>query len=421
MKVSFDRRGSGPRSRARQVTPALLGALLIVGAGLMGLGSGALSGLKSDSSVTGPPSPLTARPSLESTSPGYFHTNASGNISISVLLSGGVNGGPLNLSAPSNVTVRYWFKVLNYDASVDQGLVVRVPQTVAIFAIQSGDLNVTAPAQTFSLSSSGNSTPAAGFGYLNLNHPVKFKNSTLAVFSSQLVAVTTTLPWEAVALQFQWNWSFQESGKPPESQKNNVSQKVIPDQSATLASTSRTPMSSGQPFTACLSGPVEGRTFSLRAETVNGTQVTDFVQVNATVPAVTPLPFCWSAMIPPSIVAPQTIIVHIWDFQNAYTSNVTTLLLFAIPVKIVNATSSPSHTFLGASVSLWLTFATVGIGVFAVALIGGAIYLSRRRRRQASAASPPAGAVVQLAGADSDAQPVAPTDVGEGLRGPRNQ
>ncbi len=397
--------------------------VLIAGAGLIGSGSGVLSGFSAKFWATGPSSQVVAPHSLESTSPGFFHTNPSGNISISVPPPGGVNGGPLNLSAPANVTVRYNFTVLNFDASVDQGLVVRVPQTVAIFSILSGSLDVTAPVQTFTLNASGDPIPAAGYGYLELNHPVKFNNSasTHAVFSTQLVAVTTTLPWNAVTLQFQWNSSFKESGKPPIPQNNTASQTVVPDQSATLASTSRTPMSSGQLFTACLSGPVEGRTFSLRAETVNGTQVNDFVQVNATVPVVTPLPFCWSAMIPSSIIAPQTIIVHIWDFQNAYTSNVTTLLLFAIPVKIVNATSSPSHSFLGVPVSLWLTFATVGIGLFAVALIGVAIFLSRKRRRQASAASPPAGAVVSPAGPYSDAPPGASADSEEGFRGPRNQ
>ena len=422
MTISFDLHGLRLRSRVRRACPVLVMVVLIAGVGLVGTGSGALSGFKAEFSATGPSSPVTTAHSLEPTSPGFFHTNPSGNLSISVPPPGGVNDGPSNLSALANVTVRYSFTVLDYDASVDQGLVVRVPQTVAIFAVLSGSLDVTAPAQTFALNSSGGPTPAAGFGYLNLNHPVKFNSSasTHAVFSSQLVAVTTTLPWNAVTLQFYWSWSARQNGRTiPEF--NNATQTVVPDQSATLASTSRTPMSSGQPFTACLSGPVEGRTFSLRAETVNGTQVNDFVQVNATVPVLTSLPFCWGAMIPSSILAPQTIIVHIWDFQNAYTSNVTTLLLFAIPVKIVNATTSPSHTFFGVPVSLWLTFASVGIGLFAVALIGGAIYLSRRRRRQAPVASPPTGAVVPPAGPDSNGQPGPSPDADEGLRGPRNQ
>src|SRR5208283_132022 len=119
MTISFDVRGLSVRSRVRRACHVLVMVVLMVGAGLMGSGSGALNGFNTELSVTGPSSPVTAPHSLESTSPGFFHTNASGNLSISVPPSGGVNGGPSNLSAPANVTVRYWFKVLNYDASVD--------------------------------------------------------------------------------------------------------------------------------------------------------------------------------------------------------------------------------------------------------------------------------------------------------------
>ncbi len=423
----YDVQGPDLRFRARRVGFVLLVVVVVYGTGLMGSGSGALGGLSANLSATGLASTLSHPHSPDSPSPGFFQTHASGNLSINVTPPGGVNGGPSNLSAFANVTFYYWFNVSNYDPSVDQGLVVRVPQTVAIFAIQSGNLEVPAPATTFTVNGTGhsilaNGTGSNGSGSVVLVHPVKFNNSasTRVVFSSQLVAVTTDLPWKAVILQFQWNWVFKENGV-SEPGQNTASQTVVPDQYATLASTSGTRMSSGQPFTACLSGPVEGRTFSLRAETVNGTRVNDFVQVNATIPLLTTLPYCWSAMIPPSIIAPQSIIVHIWDFQNAYTSNVTTLLLFAIPVKIVNATSSPSHTFLGVPVSLWLSFATVGIVLFAAALIGVAVYRSIRRRRGASGASAPVGDVVPPAGPDPDAQPGASTGAAEGLRGPRNQ
>ena len=392
----------------------------------MAPGSGVLSGLRTNPLATGLASPAPRPHSLYAPSSGFFQTNASGNLSISVPPPGGVNRDPSNLSALANVTFYYWFTVTNYDPWADQGLVVRVPQTMAMFAILSGSLELFAPATTFTANGTGhsilsNGTGSRGSGWVVLAHPVKFNNSvsTHATLTSQLVAITTNLPWKAVTLQFQWNWSFTENGK-THWDLNNGSQSIVPDQYATLASTSATRMVSGQPFTACLSGPVEGRTFSLRAETVNGTHVNDFVQVNATIPVVTSLPFCWGAEIPSSI-APQTIIVHIWDFQNAYTSNVTTLLLYAIPVKIVNATSSPSHTLLGVPVSLWLTFATVGIGLFAIALVGVAIYRSRRRRRTASHASVPEGVAVPPVRPDSDSQLGGSAREAEGLRGLRNQ
>ena len=145
-------------------------------------------------------------------------------------------------------------------------------------------------------------------------------------------------------------------------------------------------MSNGSPFTACVSGSVEGRTFSLHAETVKGVSVNDFVQVNATVPRVTSLPFCWSALItlPNATLPPETLLVHVWDYQNAYTSNVTTLLLYSLSVKIVNATSTPSNDILGYPVSTWLTFTSIGAAALAVALVVYGVLRSRRRRESRS-------------------------------------
>ena len=315
--------------------------------------------------------------------------------------------------------VDYRFQVDHFNASIDDGLVVRVPQSLALFPAAPLNLTVIAPATVFTVNSPGYSSAPFGLSYTQVTEAETFSGSATAIFTSQLIAVTTSLPWNSVTLAFQWNWTFVNSSGPPTGSNFGGGRNVTPDQYVQLASTSRLSMSNGNSFTACVSGSVEGRTFSLHAETVNGTSVDDFVQLNATVPLVTNLPFCWSVLItlPSKTPPPQTLLVHVWDYQNAYTSNVTTLLLYSLSVKVVSATSTPSNDILGYPVSTWLTFTTIGVTALAVALVGYGLLRSRRRRKVPPQLGAPDSSVAPVAGPASES----PAESGDGRPGRRNQ
>ena len=355
---------------------------------------------------------------LADPSPMFYQTHPSGNFSMHVR---GPHRGTANasLGAGGELFVDYQFWVDHFNASIDDGLVVRVPQSLALFPATPSELTVTAPATVFTVNNASNWSAPFSQSSLELTEAATFSPSSTAIFTSQLVAVTTSLPWNSVNLTFQWNWTFVDPPLKPVSSGWVGSQNLTPDQYVQLASTSRLSMSNGSPFTACVSGSVEGRTFSLHAETVKGVSVNDFVQVNATVPRVTSLPFCWSALItlPNATLPPETLLVHVWDYQNAYTSNVTTLLLYSLSVKIVNATSTPSNDILGYPVSTWLTFTSIGAAALAVALIVYGVFRARRRREIARQTEPPDSSVAPSAGAASGS----PVDFTDGRPGRRNQ
>jgi hypothetical protein len=307
-------------------------------------------------------------------------THPTANFSLALNEPGSYLSGATTLLPGTSIQPTLRLDVAHY-RSTDFGVIVHLPPLAEIFWQPSGQLrfsygttnvtvtsgawvNVSFPARNLSAAEAVNSTPAA-------------------LFSTQLVSVTSTLPWPTVNLTVEWAYTItlpnaskttSTGWSPPFS--------LFPDEIATLVGTSSTTLTPGSPFTACLSGPIQGRTFLLNAETVN--PLNAFVRVNVTIPEAASLPYCWNETIPTSIL-PQGLIAQIWCFERFNTSSPSTFLLYAIPLHLIASTppaSSSSLQLLGVSVPVWLYYATlVTIGIAAVLVCYLVVGWWRHRRK----------------------------------------
>ncbi len=330
----------------------------------------------------------TARLVPATPTPENFATHPTANFSLTLNEPGSYLSGVSNL-LPSASTLLPGTAIqptlrlnVSHYRSTDLGVSVHLPPLAEIFWQPSGQLrfsygatnvtvtsgawvNVSFPARTLTAAEAVNATPGA-------------------LFSTQLVSVTSTLPWPTVNLTVEWayNITLPNASKtistgwsPPFS--------LFPDEIAILVGTSSTTLTPGSSFTACLSGPVQGRTFSLNAETVN--PLNAFVRANVTIPGAAVLPYCWNETIPTSI-PPQGLIAQIWCFEEFNTSSPSTFLLYAIPLHLIAATppssSSSSLQLLGLSVPEWLYYVTlVTIGIAAALVCYLAVGWWRHRRK----------------------------------------
>jgi hypothetical protein len=334
-------------------------------------------------SLAGPGSGGTGGPSARLVpavpTPGSLTNHPTANFSLTLNEPGSYLSGATTLLPGTSIQPTLRLNISHYQPT-DFGAVVHLPPLAEIFWQPSGQLrfsygatnvtmtgrawqNVSFPARTFSDAEAVNVTPGA-------------------LFSTQLVSVTSTLPWPTVNLTVEWAYSIQL----PNGSKNistgwSPPFSLVPDEIAFLVGTSSTTLTPGSQFMACLSGPVPGRTFSLLAETVS--PVNAFVRANVTIPVGTILPYCWNATIPTSIL-PQGLIAQIWCFEGLNTSSASTFLLYSIPLHLISTTpsSSSSLQLLGIPVPVWLYYATLGtLGVGAV-LVGylGVRWWRHRRR-----------------------------------------
>jgi hypothetical protein len=336
-------------------------------------------------SLAGPRSGSSRQPTAKlvpaTPTPENFATHPTANFSLSLNEPGSYLSGASTLPPGTSIQPTLRLNVSHYHPT-DIGVIIHLPPLAEIFWQPSGQLrfsygttnvtvttgawvNVSFPARTLPYAEAVNATPAA-------------------LFSTQLVSVTSTLPWPTVNLTVEWayNITLPNASKitstgwsPPFS--------LFPDETATLVGTSSTTLTPGSVFTACLSGPIQGRTFSLNAETVNPLDA--FIRVNVTIPETANLPYCWNETIPTSIL-PQGLIAQIWCFEKVNASAPSTFLLYAIPLHLIAATppsSSSSPQLLGVSVPVWLyyaTFATIGIAAALVCYL--LVDRWRHRRRE---------------------------------------
>jgi hypothetical protein len=375
--------------------------------------------------VVGSSTSKTGGASSPNSAPGQsqYPTQPSGNFSIHV--PGPVSPtmhGQVKMYPGSAITIEYNFSVLNYSVA-DQNLSVRVPQTVGIFPGANGysDVRVFDPARNFTVR-----TPEFSNGTLaevnltesnyTLASSEVFDSKDSAIFSSQQVAVMTSRPWEAVTLAFLWRWIFTvNSTSSFESNWTggllpNETTAVTPAEEATLDSTSSTTMVNGGYFSVCLGGEVGGRDFSLNLGTLNNTTVTDFVQVNASIPSVAPLPFCWQAWVPTWVVPPQVIRAQVWNYEPVNSTTNVTLMLFLVLVKIVRPAAPAPSGFLGVSDSAWLEAAVLAAGL---AVLGVAVILAIRYRRLGTTAKSPVSSSGPPKGGDQPGES-GPAEDGDG-------
>lgn len=322
-----------------------------------------------------PPSGSPYAPIAPSSSPIF-----NGNFSISA------PGPGTSLPPVTLLTIQYEIMDPTYTSALS-GLAIRIPAPVASFNTTAGTVRVYLPAKVITLVAPGWTNVTNTSTSMLLLNATTFSSggpaaSHRAIFSSQTVAVTSPSPYGSLSLALRWRWILQPSvganitgpWLPP---NGTV---IVPDQFADLASTSSKSLSPGDVFTACLDGPIGGRTFSLHA--VQPDPRADLFSVNATAPLFVSGPFCIQLRVP-NYIAPQLLLFLVWDYSNAAAgpANTTTFLLYIVRVTVV-APPAPPWVIFGVPGWTFLGVAAGVAGGSTVAIALAMVYSRRRRRRR---------------------------------------
>jgi hypothetical protein len=273
------------------------------------------------------------------------------------------------------LTVQYRLAIVN-DTPAIGAVPVRVPGTLATFPTQGGQIFLFQIGRNLTLSGPGFSDPNATTTSQLLTNSSTFTAAGTAVFDTQLAALMTPFAYGQLTLEAQWEWTVtaQDGSKVNSSWQPSVPAVVHPAQYAYLLSIGPAQVAPGGGITSCLSGAIANRTFSLHAETVH--PLNDFVTNTNTVPANQTAPFCQTIVIPSS-VAPQSLIIHIWDY------GVVTLLLYIVKVSLVNQTK------LNATAPAAIPWMYYVDGAAVVVVAGIVLWVvAGRRRAKAKRSSP---------------------------------
>jgi hypothetical protein len=261
------------------------------------------------------------------------------------------------------LTVQYRLAIVN-DTPSTGAVPVRVPGTLATFQTHSGPLFVFGLSRNVTLEGPGFSDPNVTTTSILLDNETAFQSGATASFDTQLAALMTPFPYGTIALEAQWKWTLvaQDGSQVNSSWSPQAPQFLEPAQYADLLSIAPVQLAPGGGVTSCLGGPIGNRTFSLHAETVK--PLNDFVQNTNTAPPSQANSFCQTIVIP-SNVAPQPLIVHIWDYT------VVTLLLYIVKVSLVNATKLNASAVLGLPPVVYLDVAALVVTVAIVLWVVG--------------------------------------------------
>ena len=309
-------------------------------------------------SALAPGSPTAPRAPLAEVSAGpAVTTSPHGNILIR-------SASPQGDALPGVVlTVQYRLAIVN-DTPSTGAIPVRVPGTLASFQTHTGPLFVFGLARNVTLQGPGFSDPNVTTTSILIDNETIFQTGASATFDTQLAALMTPFPYGSIALEAQWKWTLvaQDGTAVNSSWSPGAPQFLEPAQYADLLSISPVQLAPGAGITSCLGGPIVNRTFSLHAETVR--PLNDFVQNTNTVPVNESNAFCQTIVIP-SNVAPQPLLVHIWDYT------VVTLLLYIVKVSLVNATKLNASAVLGLPPVVYLDVAALVVTVAIVLWVLG--------------------------------------------------
>ncbi|HZY69786.1 MAG TPA: hypothetical protein VFF67_02255 [Thermoplasmata archaeon] len=285
-----------------------------------------------------------------------------------------------NAPPGSVLTAEYRIAVVNYTGSL--GLVtLRVPGVEAVFETTQGVVYVADVPRNLTLSGGGYYASNLTTSSILLPNATSFAPGGLATFSTELASILGPLPYGQMSVIAQWQWRLTA----PDGSTTNGSWSPSPGQSVSIAQTAQLVsigplvLARGSALTACLSGPVVGRTFSLHAETVS--PLNDFVQNTSAVAAGTPMPACWTITMPFYIV-PQPLLIHIWDYNQV------TLLLYIVKATLVGSLPVAGQNGTGTPIPLlWvLNSGAIGVG----ALVGVWAWVDHAGRRARSRPPPPA-------------------------------
>jgi hypothetical protein len=302
-----------------------------------------------------------------------------GNTSINDIISLNATP-PVGTFAPGSL-LQVSYRVTLNTTTPTPAATVYIPGLLASFPAVPGTVTLFLPPHNLTMGTGG--TVSASPTAFSLRNTTSFNGSRLAGFNSELVSLMSSLPFGAASVVVQWNWTMRTangatttSGWVPTNAPT-----IHPAQVAFLQSLEPRTLVPPAAITACLNGPVQGRTFSLHAETPK--PFNDFVANTTRNPISGPSTFCLTVVIPASIT-PQNILMHIWDYESV------TLLLYNVKVKVVNATAPVTA---GPSTG-WTTYADGALGVGAVGLAAAVVVVVRREppadtRPPAEAPPPP--------------------------------
>lgn len=238
------------------------------------------------------------------------------------------NPGPQGTVPPGSVlSAEYRIAVVNYTPAL--GFVtLRVPGVEAVFQTVSETVFVAIVPRNLTIMGAGYYASNLTTGSLLLVNGTSFLSGELATFSTELASIMGPLPYGQMSVIAQWQWRLAT----PDGAVTNGSWSPSPGQTVPIAQTVQLVsvgpliLARGSSLTACLEGPVYGRTFSLHAETIN--PLNDFVQSTSPVPSGAALPVCWTITMP-IYIAPQPLLIHIWDYNQV------TLLLYIVKATLV--------------------------------------------------------------------------------------
>ncbi|MCI4327259.1 MAG: hypothetical protein L3K16_06470 [Thermoplasmata archaeon] len=288
-----------------------------------------------------------------------------GNTSINDDVS--LNGSaPAGTYAPGTV-VHVTYRVTVVSASSGGSAVtVYFPQMLATFAATPAPVNLFLPPRN--LTAGVGATATGSPGTFTIRNATSFNGTRTAALNSQLVSLMGSEPFGDLTVSVQWNWTLTTANGATSSSGwgPSPSPAIEPAEIATLASLTPRALAPPAPVTACLTGPLQGRTFSLHAETPK--PFDDFVGNSTRDPVGGPSTWCLTVVIPVNIT-PQTILMHVWDYEAV------TLLLYIVKVKVGNNTTTPESYGLPGT---WSDYANGVIGLGAVGVGVTTVVVVRR-------------------------------------------
>jgi hypothetical protein len=275
--------------------------------------------------------------------------------------------------------LRIDYRITVQSASPATQVTIYMPALLASFPGTPAPANVFLPPRNLTLGVGATLTAAPGA--FTLRNTTSFNGTRPATLNSELVSLMGSEPYGSISLVAQWNWSITTpNGATTTSGWGPLSPPVIqPAQVAVLQSLVPRSLVPPAAVTACLTGPVQGRTFSLHAETPK--PFDDFVGNTTRNPVNGPSTFCLSVVIPLNIT-PQTILMHLWDYEAV------TLLLYIVKVKVGNNSSGPPSYGLPGT---WTEYANGAIVVGALGVGIATAIVARRDGPEGPGWTPPPG------------------------------
>jgi hypothetical protein len=289
---------------------------------------------------------------------------------------------PLSGTQPPGSAVAVGYSVVpEYNVSGGT-LSIGIPPILAELPSSTGTLSLYFHALNVSVAGGATATGILG-------PPARFAQGVVlngngsGIVSSQGVAVMSSWSDASHGLQFRWRWVLIGPDGSLTTGPYSVPQTVFPAQTATPYPAPSKTWTVGSPYTFCLSGPIGGRSFTLRLA-ISQPPATIALPV-ADVPAGSAA-YCWNSTLPQG-VSSQPGVLHLWELANV------SFLLAAVDIQLVPARTSgsgaASGAWFGSSLPLWLLAAFGVVGVIVVAEVAWlAVRASPSHRRF----GPPPGA-----------------------------